>query len=285
MKRQPSKSIARNTKQKLVRTALRFWDSEKSWNAIRTLQMQGSPEALALACTLARSQSWRKRSLGLYIASQLRKRSREHWSGSVEYALDETQALLLVGLNDEHDEVVRAAISGFGHRPHPDALPELVRLSTHQKTSMRWGVAIALGRYSEPISIDALMHLARDADDAVRDWATFGLGTLQDADSPEIREILWSNLEDQDSEVRGEALVGLAERSDPRIVDYLRNHLNNNCRVYELEAAEKLANPILLEPLLKLAAMAANSKDDSYWLVRLNTAIAACSVTVLQPVD
>ncbi|MES2949571.1 MAG: HEAT repeat domain-containing protein [Pseudomonadota bacterium] len=268
--------------QKLVRTALRFWESDKAWNAITTLQMRGSPETLALACTLARSQSCRKRSLGLYIASQLRKRFVEHGSGSVEYALNETQALLLAGLHDEHDEVVRAAISGFGHRPHPEALPELVRLSNHQRASIRWGVSIALGRYSEPMAIDALMRLARDADNAVRDWATFGLGTLQDADSPEILEVLWSNLEDKDSDVRSEALVGLAKRDDPRTVDYLRNHLNDDCQVYELEAAEKMASPSLLEPLLKLAAMAANSKVDSYWLGCLNTAIAACSAPAEQ---
>lgn len=134
--------------------------------------------------------------------------------------MDETQALLLAGLHDTHDEVVRAAVSGLGHRPHPAALAELVRLSTHRDALLRWDVAVALGRYPEPSAIEALFRLANDADDLVRNWATFGLGSMQDADTAEIRELLWKNLQDRDAEVRSEALAGLVKRGDPRAIEY-----------------------------------------------------------------
>ena len=277
MKRISKRRANRYSTQKLVRIALRFWESDITWDAITTMQMRGSPKTLALAQALATSKSWRKRCLGHYVASQLLKRTPSGEQSCIEYAVNETQALLLVGLHDHHEEVVRAAVSGFGHRPHPDALPQLVRLSAHSNSKLRWSVAIALGRYPDTTSISALMVLARDADNTVRDWATFALGSIHKIDSQEIRDLFWTNLHDQDTDVRGEALVGLAERGDSRVGGYLMEHLDGNCRVYELEAAEKMADPRLAPTLLELASVAVDSTTDHYWRGRLSAAIAACS--------
>jgi HEAT repeat protein len=256
--------------------ALRGWGSDRHWRAIVELQMRGSPQTLELARSLSGSASWRRRGRGLYIASQLRQPQRGVDFGSVEYAREETQALMLAGLHDPHDEVVRAAVSGLGHRPHSDALPELLRLSMHRNELLRWNVAVSLGHYPEPAAIDALLRLASDPDDDVRNWATFGLGSLQEADTPEIRELLCKNLQDRDDEVRGEALVGLSERSDPRAIAYLAEHLDADCRVYELEAAEKLASPLLVDALQRIANGLNASEVSGYWLDRLNAAIDAC---------
>lgn len=275
MKRLPRKSVKAFTTRRLVRLALRDWDSERCWQAIFELHGRGSPQVLALARGLAASPSWRRRAVGLYIASQLRLRRR---GCSAIYALEETQALLLAGLRDAHDEVIRAAVSGLGHRPHPAALDDLVRLSTHPNDLIRWNVAISLGGYSDPAAIEALLQLACDADSDVRDWATFGLGTIhENIDTPAIRDRLWQNLHDTDPDVRGEALTGLANRGDAHALDYLIQHLDEDCRVYELEAAERLANPSLLPALRALAKQTEQGCcADSYWLGSLQAAIAAC---------
>jgi len=57
-----------------------------------------------------------------------------------------------------------------------------------------------------------------DVDDSVRDWATFGIGSLCDIDTPELRDALAARLADADEEVRGEAVVGLATRGDNRAI-------------------------------------------------------------------
>lgn len=214
--------------------------------------------------------------MGLYIASQLR---RGRPGRSTEYELEETQALLLAGLRDAHDEVVCAAVSGFGHRPHPAALADLLRLSTHSHAQLRWNVAIALGGYSAPAAIETLLRLACDTNDDVRDWATFELGTIHETvDTPAIRDLLWKNLHDTHPDVRGEALVGLANRGDARAVDHLIRHLDIECRVYELEAAERLASPMLAPALREIAAHVARDQRNagSYWLRNLQAALAAC---------
>jgi HEAT repeat protein len=272
----PNKSKHRSNT-KLVRNALRQWETDTAWQAICELQMRGSLFTLDLIHRLVRSKNWRKRCLGCLVAAQLRKRETgSKWQGS-EYGMQETQALLLDCLGDVHLEVVKAAISGLGHRPHPNALPKLVSLSLSRDTQTRWNVAVALGRYSEQVAIDALLCLARDVNSGVRDWATFGLGSLQKTDTPEIRDLLWANLHDQDSDVRGEALVGLAGRHDPRAVAYLLTHLDASCQVYEFEAAEVLGDASLLERLQTLAAAHPATETDSYWRGRLESAISACS--------
>ena len=83
---------------------------------------------------------------------------------------------------------------------------------------MREATAHALGGRDEPAAIDALRLLTTDADRDVRNWATFGLGSQCESDSSEIRESLVARLADDDGEVRGEALVGLARRRDERAV-------------------------------------------------------------------
>lgn len=280
MKRVTRNRLTTRSTQRLVRRALRRWDTDQGWRAIVELQRRGSPKTLALATAMSRRASWRQRSLGLYVASQLRQRGAAF---SPAYALEATQALLLAGLHDARDEVVRAAVSGLGHRPHPAALDDLVRLSSHRNSLFRFSVAVALGSYQEHAATEALLRLMRDPDSDVRDWATFGVGTMQTADSPEIRAALWVNLKDKDAEVRGEALVGLAERRDERVVEYLQMHLGPDCRVYELDAARMLGDVRLLTSLQTIAGALDENEKSGYWFESLSDAIAACSGPNLSP--
>ena len=150
MKRIAKKHARRAPSERLVRLALRLWMTDPCWDAIGELQRRGSPAMLASARALARSPSSRKRALGLYVSAQLRIRSPDsHWVGD-PYAVEETQALLLAGLRDAHTEVVRAAVSGLGHRPHASALEALVDLSRHAQAHLRWDVAVTLASYRQP---------------------------------------------------------------------------------------------------------------------------------------
>lgn len=280
MKRRANQRGNRKTLKQWVRRALRSWGSDASWGYIAKLQRHATPKTLALITTLSHSQSWRKRCLAYYVASQLRKKCADSPVCSKEFALPETQAMLLMGLHDPHPEVVKAAISGMGHRPHPDALPELVRLSQHADSQTRWNTAVALGHYAQPAATEALLCLARDVDNDVRDWATFALGTLQTVDTESVRELLWENINDPDSDVRGEALVGLAQRRDARVLAPLIACLEgDDCQVYALDAAELMADPVLLAPLENWATQPVQKGDSMYWRGRLDAAIQACSAT------
>lgn len=273
MKRHARPVNARRSLQSLVRIALRHWDSDRGWRAIHALQTRDSPQALALARCLSASPGWRRRCLGLHMASQLR---RGRGLSGAEYAREETQQLFLAALADPHAQVLCAAVSGLGHRPHPDALPRLITLASRGDARLRWQVATALGAYKEASATEALVQLMKDPDADVRDWATFGLGSLHDADSPAIRAALWQGLEDSDADVRGEALIGLAERRDPGLIDYLVKHLGSDSRVYELDAAEMLADPRLLAPLQAIEEKLQAAERQGYWFTCLQAALGAC---------
>ncbi|MDH0867320.1 HEAT repeat domain-containing protein [Mitsuaria sp. GD03876] len=264
----------------LLRHALRHWHADAGWRAVQELQMRGSPALLATITAMCASPRARRRAVGLSVAGQLM----HHADGECAmYAEEATQQLLLHGLADPHHDVVRAAVSGLGHRPHAASVQALLRLSTSGDSQMRWQVAVALGSYEEPEAIEGLIRLSSDPSNEVRDWATFGLGTLRDDDSPEIRAALRRNLSDTDQDVRGEALVGLARRGDDGIVETLITLLTPDCHVYELDAAEALADARLVAPLQALSKTAGPSSGNAYWQARLDEALEAC-VTQAVPV-
>lgn len=267
------------TTDRLVHLALAHGAAPRGRAAITVLQGRGTPEMLARIEALARSTSVRRRVLGLDIAAQLRAPGASHDYEADPYALETTQRLFVEALDDRDPRVVRSAISGLGHRPLDTALPALLAHLRHPDLRVRFALAYTLGSYPGPEATAALMHLAIDRDDLVREWATFGIGTLSEADDDAIRTLLWTNAHDPYRDVRGEAVVGLARRSDPRVIELLKTRLlDDDCRVYELEAAEEMPSAELLEPLQRLRNDAEQRQDlDPFWHRHLIEAIDACA--------
>ncbi len=99
------------------------------------------------------------------------------------------------------------------------ALPRIVPKATHEDTEVRFAAAFAFGCYADHnTAIQELTVLMKDADADVRDWATFGLGTQSNADSPEIRAALTERLTDSVEIVREEAMAGLAKRNEAELL-------------------------------------------------------------------
>ena len=280
MKRIGRPSLRRWTTDRLIRLALAHGGAGRGWDAIAVLHDRGSPALLARILTLVRSPSARRRALGLDIAAQLREPGSIHDYERVPYAAEATEAMLVAALDDPHLAVRQSAIVGLGHRPVKAALPALLAHARHADPRIRFALAHALGSYADPEATAASMQLASDSDDGVRDWATFDIGTLRDADDEAIRALLWKNAHDPNRDVRGEAVVGLARRSDPRVIGLLKDRLlDDDCRVYELEAAEEMPRAELLEPLQRLRADAERTRDlDPYWYRHLLEAIDACAL-------
>jgi HEAT repeat protein len=280
MARTAGPRIRRWSTQRLIRRALAHSTPGRLWNAVALLQRRGSPTTLAHITILARSANAHRRALAMEIAAQLQMPGHASADASAPFALDATQALLVAGLADRNIGVLQAAIFGLGHRPVADALPALLAHANHPDSRIRFALARALGSYVEPQSTAALMRLASDRDDDVRDWATFGIGALRDTDDDAIRSLLWTNAHDPDRDVRGEAVVGLARRGDPRVIDLLKERLNDgDCRGYELEAVQEMPRPELLAPLQTLLAHAERTREHStHWLSELLDAIDACEL-------
>lgn len=114
---------------------------------------------------------------------------------------------------------------------------------------MRFGVVFGLSGHDSQQAIDGLIELSADADEDVRDWATFGLGQLTEANTPAIRAALHARIDDPCDAVRGEAIEGLAKRGDRSVVPVLVRELLEGVSLPLLNAATALATPDLCEVL------------------------------------
>ena len=279
MKRIGRPRIRRWSTERLIRLALAHGTSNRGWDAVAQLHRRGSPATLARVEALMRSPGVRQRALALDIAAQLRVAPHGGADGGEPYALEAAQAMLVAALADPRPCVLQSAIAGLGHQPVAGTLAALLGFVDHPDVRVRWALTHTLAEYPEPEAVAALLRLSSDRDDAVRDWATFSLGTLSDADDEAVRARLWANAHDPNRDVRGEAVVGLARRSDPRAVDLLRERLvDGDCRVYELEAAEEMPRAELLGPLQALHADAERTRRlEPYWYRKLLDALDACA--------
>lgn len=244
-------------------------DDDAAWGAISELHRRGGEEVFAAACELLRSESPKRRGRGADILAQLGKTAGE-------FPLRERCATAILGaLPDEADALVLEAISvALGHIRDPRAVDALLPLATHPDAKVRYGVVFGLLGHAGPRAVEALIQLSGDSDLDVRNWATFGLGDVDTSDTPALRDALIRRLDDEDDEVRGEALLGLARRHDARVLKPLRRELADlRATTLALEAAEELNDPSLL-PLL-LALRASLGPSESYFAGMLQRAIAA----------
>jgi HEAT repeat protein len=223
-------------------------DDDSYWDIVWTLHRRDTPDMLARAEGLARSTQSAERRLGADILGQL---------GSPERTfLKQCAAILLEMLEREDDtEVLHAILIALGHLRLPEAIEPASRFRAHPDPNVRHGVVVALMGHDISRAVECLIELSRDYDAHNRDWATFALGSQINLDTPTVREALIERVNDVDFDTRSEAIVGLAQRGDRRVVPLLVRELTSDCvGILAVEAALTIAAPELLPHLLALKA-------------------------------
>lgn len=196
--------------QELIRRAL-TGDDEEAWECVMTLQTRGTREVFDACTTLLASADPDERGLAADVLGQLGLPHRPF--------LTETIPLLMERLHLEFDaDALATVIVALSHLGATQAEEPIARLFGHADPDVRYAVAFALGvDHPGPESLEALLRLAHDPVDHVRDWATFSLAQC-DEDSDEIRQTLLDRSEDGDDDTRAEAVLGLARRKDERVL-------------------------------------------------------------------
>jgi HEAT repeat protein len=152
-------------------------------------------------------------------------------------------------LGDTEPTVVAAALIALGHLRRGDL--SLIASSVDSSyVSVRLAIVHALLARNELLARQTLVELSRDAEVEVRNWATFALGAGSTYDDPAVREALLARLSDKDDETRGEALVGLAERKDSRVLTVIAEELaRSDAGNPAIEAATRMPHASLLPAL------------------------------------
>ena len=225
--------------EELVTLALTTTDEDLRWDAVVALHFRGDREVLDASERLCTGSTAAERILGADILGQM---------GVPERSFPKQSVTLLLSLLGEEQppNVLSAASTALGRHDDPRKIEPLLSLTNHPSAQVRLGVVYGLSECDDPRVISAFIELSRDWEPEVRDWATFGLGSLIDTDNEEIRQALFERLADDDPDTRGEALVGLARRGEPRIFELIEAELNDGNRDdFIIEAAKELADPRL----------------------------------------
>ena len=237
--------------------------------SLALIHYRGGEEELLLGKEFCSSDDPGDRATGADILAQLGWGDQNFRSESIE---------ILTRLLDDSDVyVVYCAAVGLGHRSAASAIPALIRHLDHPDSLVRYGVAFGLLGLEDDRAIAGLIKLAADDDRDVRSWSVFGLGTQIDSDSSAIRKALRNALSDSDHEIRGEALVGLANRRDPTIIPELINEWrDDDVSILSIEAAEETRDPRLFQRLNQFTEIL-TLDDDPHFASKLADAITACT--------
>ncbi len=243
-------------------------DANERWHFVGLLQRRGNREVLDRSLALTRSSSIEERSLGIDILGQLGIPARTF--------PDECVTRLVELLEQEFDPLIlRDICIALGHLKDPRSIEPQLKFCLHPDWEVRYGVVSGLSGRDDERAILGLIKLSTDVCPEVRNWATFGLGTLIEVDTPAIREALYQRflLEDsqdeETAEIYDEALAGLANRQDDRILPRLIAQLmSDDVDTFAIQAAEAMADDRLYPALLHLQTWC----DSTY----LADALSAC---------
>jgi HEAT repeat protein len=258
-----------------IEAALGTYDEDCRWDLIAGILAECPDDVLEEAAGLLQGDLERGRTLGADILGR--------FVGIEPNSRPVVLDALLTAMTVEKASAPKASIvAALGHIDDPGTLGEVCPLACDPSPEVRLAVAFAVATISpQPLAPEArtaLLSLSRDGDPEVRDWATFGLGTLSDADGPDVRAALLERAEDASHEARAEALFGLAVRRDPRAVPHLIRALQSPLvGGLEVDAAAAAADPRLLPALWALQQAGAADQ------VRVRRAIDRCSGRDRQP--
>lgn len=228
-------------------------DDETRWDAVRELHRRGGEPAFEQASVWSNHQEPLLRALAADVLSQL------GWDEQHPFE-QRSEPILTAMLDDDAIPVVSAALTAMGHLG-VGSVAKVCTMADHSHEDIRYSVAYCLGNREDEQSRATLVELSKDDDHEVRDWATFGLGTLCDTDSPAIRDALAARLRDDDEDTRCEAMVGLARRNDPRATEAVAKELENECvGRLAIEAAGLLCDPQFTP---RLTSLLASNRDDT----------------------
>ena len=248
----------------LLAEAERHLASEDHWDYIVALHFRPEAAVFQAASDWCAASDSSLRSLGADAFGQLGVWDRPFREESIP--------ILWSLLEDPSVDVLTSTIHALGHLSIAGVEARLLPLLGHESAEVRHSIACAIGTIESDLAVNMLIQLSDDSDTDVRNWATFGLGSLIEMDTEEIRDALLRRLADPDDETRGEAFVGLARRQDKRIVTPMLGELRSDCvGTLAVEAARDIADPRLLDTLKELV---------DWWDVNvslLHEAISACT--------
>ncbi|PCJ63619.1 MAG: hypothetical protein COA58_15900 [Bacteroidetes bacterium] len=247
------------TSEKIFDRLLKNKTKQTYWDNISELRSRPTEEVYNQAFKLANSESEKKKIIGIYVLAQLGFNPRFQQTKTVDLYFRLLE-------NEKSPKVISAILSSIGHNNeniNANQISILGEYKNHSFSYVRFELTRAISGLENEDAIKTLIELSNDKHGDVRNWATFGLGTLLEIDSEEIRAALWNRINDTDFDTKSEAIAGLANRMDQGIKNVILSELNNgNYGTQLFEAIIKLNDKDFLPVLRKNLNIAKNDPND-----------------------
>ena len=247
------------TSEKIFNRLLNNKTKKTYWENISELRRRPNEEVFDKAYELAKSTIDKQKIIGLDVLQQL--------GFDPRYNKEQTVALHFELLEKtQPDQVLISILHGIGHNNEglsDQQVSKLIEFHQVKNLNVKHALIAALSGIENTKAINVLIEFTQDETSSIRNWATFGLGSLIESDNIAIRNALWNRVNDTDFDTKSEAIVGLANRKDKRIKDIIISELEEgNYGTLLFEAILTLNDPIFLPPLQNCLEIAKKDKDD-----------------------
>lgn len=198
--------------------------SEKTyWNNISELRKRANEDVFNKAYEFAKSQIDKKKIIGIDVLAQL--------GFDPRFRQKETIKLYFELLEEkQNDDVLFSLFFGISHNNEKlinNQVLQLIKFKNSKNNNVRYSLVSAISGVNNPKAIGTLIELSEDNFSSIRNWATFGIGTLCEQNNDLIVKALWKRIKDKHQETKLEAIVGLAKRNQVAVKEQIIEELKN----------------------------------------------------------
>ncbi|CAL2085881.1 hypothetical protein [Tenacibaculum sp. 190524A05c] len=260
------------TSEKIFNRLLNNKTQKTYWDNISELRKRPNQEVFRKAYEFAKSDFDKQKIIGLDVLQQLGFDPRYNKKETVELHFELLE-------EEQSDNVLKSIFYGIGHNNDELSDKQILKLPEFKNvknTEVKHALISALSGIENINTINVLIQFTRDKTPSIRNWATFGIGSLSELDNSDIRNALWNRVNDSDFETKSEAIVGLANRKDSRIKSVITKELENgDYGTLLFEAILTIKDQDFIPLLNKNLEVAKTNKDDikNGWVPALENTI------------
>lgn len=241
------------------------------WDNIAVLRSRPTDDVFKKSLELTKSKKPNERNIGIDVLAQLGVTPRPFYKQTIKRFFELLKT-------ESNKKVLGSLLYAIGHNNDSLNKSQINLLSSFKNHKDNWvkeGLVFSIIGLDNPHAIDAAIILSNDKVASIRNWATFGLGTLIERDNKAIRNALWTRTKDKHQETKLEAIVGLAKRKDLRLIEIITKELTKGeYGTLIFEAIEELNDRQFL-PLLQqnLKTAKSDKKVNPEWVIDLENCI------------
>jgi hypothetical protein len=211
------------TSEKIFERLLNNKSQKTYWNNISELRKRANNDVFNQAYVFAKSKINKKKIIGIDVLAQLGFDPRLRQKETIKLYFNLLE-------ENQNDDVLFSLFFGISHNNEKltnNQVLQLIKFKNSKNNDIRYSLVSAISGVDNPKAIETLIELSEDNYSSIRNWATFGIGTLCEQNNDLIVKALWNRIKDKHQETKLEAIVGLANRKQVAVKEQIIEELKS----------------------------------------------------------